>query len=216
MSAGDPFVAGVILAAGRSERFGGGRPKLVLELGGEALVRRVARAALGSRLRQVIVVLGHAASEVGAALAGLDVIRIENADYARGQSTSVRAGLARVDAAARAAMFLPADQPLLSSRLIDRLIVAYCETERPIVRPIAGNWRGAPILWDQSLFDALAALEGDEGGRQLLPRHADSVLEVEIEDPLELADVDTAGGLRRLERALRVHAFSLNPRPDLL
>ncbi len=203
-----PFVAGVILAAGRSERFGGGRPKLLSELDGEALVRRVARAALGSRLRQVVVVLGHAASEVGAALAGLDVFTVENADYRQGQSTSVRAGLARVDPAARAAMFLPADQPLLSSRLIDDLIAAYGTTGRPIVRPVAGGRRGAPVLWNRSFFSALAALEGDEGGRQLLPRYADSVLEVEIEDPLELTDIDEAEELRRLERALREPAWS--------
>ncbi len=203
MSARDPFVAGVILAAGRSQRFGGRRPKLIHELDGNPLARRVARAALDSRLRQVIVVLGHAASEVGAALAGLDVLWIENMDYEEGQSTSVRTGLAAVDSAARAAMFLLADQPLISSRLIDRLIAAYGETGRAIVRPVAGDRRGAPVLWDRSLFGELATLEGDEGARQLLPRYADSVLEVAIEDPLELADVDRIEDIQMLNRALR-------------
>jgi len=70
-----PPVAGVILAAGRSERFAGRPSKLLAELAGETLVRRVVRAALGSCLRQVLVVVGHTAADVRQALAGLDVER---------------------------------------------------------------------------------------------------------------------------------------------
>ena len=198
----ETFVAGVVLAAGRSERFGG-RPKQLLELGGVSLLQRVVRAALASRLRQVVVVVGHAAPQMRRELAGLGVDQVENTAHAQGQSTSVRAGLERVDPGARAAIFLPADQPFLSSALVDRLIEAYEETGRPIVRPRAGSRRGAPVLWDRSLFPELAALSGDAGGRQLLPRHAEAVLEVEIEDPLELADVDTMDDYRRLREALR-------------
>lgn len=198
----ETFVAGVVLAAGRSERFGG-RPKQLLELGGATLLRRVASAALASRLRQVLVVIGHAAPQMRRELADLGVDLLESAAYREGQSTSVRAGLERVDPAARAAMFLPADQPLISSSLIDRLITAYEETGRPIVRPRAGGRRGAPVLWDRSLFPEIAALSGDAGGRQLLPRHAEAVLEIEIGDPWELADVDTMDDYRRLEEELR-------------
>lgn len=199
MTAPDPAVAGVILAAGRSERFAGRPSKLLAELAGETLVRRVARAALGSCLRQVLVVIGHAAAEVRQALAGLDVEWVDNLDYAAGQSTSVRAGLARVASAMRAAVFLPADQPLVTSGLVDRLIAAYRESGRPIVRPRAGGRTGSPVLWDRSLFPELAGIVGDAGGRQLMARHAGEVLDVEIEDPLALADVDTVADLRRLE-----------------
>ncbi|HEX9733660.1 MAG TPA: nucleotidyltransferase family protein [Thermoanaerobaculia bacterium] len=199
MTAAGPAVAGVVLAAGRSERFAGAPSKLVAELAGEPLVRRVVLAALGSRLRQVLVVLGHAAAEVRRALAGLAVEWVDNPDYAAGQSTSVRAGMARVAPSMRAAMVLPGDQPLVSSALVDRLIAAYVETSGPIVRPCAGGRPGTPVLWDRSLFPELAVLVGDAGGRQVMERHAGEVLEVEIEDPLALADVDTVADLRRLE-----------------
>lgn len=197
----DPFVAGVVLAAGRSERFTGARSKLLAELGGGSLVRRVVGAACGSRLSQVLVVLGHAADDVRRALAGLDVEWVDNPAYGEGQSTSVRAGIARVSPAARAALFLPADQPLISSQLIDRLIAAYAESGRRIVRPRAAGRPGAPVLWERSLFAALAAVEGDEGGRQLLGRFGGEVLELEVEDPRELEDVDTAEDLERLGRS---------------
>lgn len=192
-------VAGVILAAGRSERFVGRSTKLLAELEGEALVRRVVRAALGSRLDQVVVVLGHAAAEIRHALAGFEVAWVRNPDYAVGQSTSVRAGLEQVASSMRAAVFLPADQPLVSSALIDRLIAAYEESGRPIVRPRAGGRPGAPILWDRSLFPELAEIVGDSGGRQLMARYAGEVLDVEIEDPRALADIDTIDDLCRLQ-----------------
>ena len=200
-------ISGVVLAAGTSSRFAAKVPKQLLELDGRPLVRWVATAALGSRLTEVVAVLGHQATRVGAALEGLAVKAVENPDYARGQSTSVRAGLAAVTPRARAALFVPADQPLLSSRLIDRLIDAYHDAARrgreaPIVVPAHRGRRGAPVLFDRSYFAELAALEGDAGGRRLLPRHRSRILEVEVADALELEDTDTAADLARLKGLL--------------
>ncbi len=203
-----PPVSGIVLAAGTSSRLasgvtpeGGQRnlPKQLLELGGRPLLRRVAQAALGSRLSEVVVVLGHEARQVAAALDGLEVRTVVNPDYRRGQSASVRAGLAAAAPDARAALFLPADQPLVSSRLIDRLIAAWAGCEGAIAVPVRHGDRGAPVLFDRAYFAELAALEGDAGGRRLLPRHPAAIVEVEVDDPLELADVDTEEDLRLLE-----------------
>jgi molybdenum cofactor cytidylyltransferase len=201
-----PFVAGVILAAGRSERFLG-RPKQLLDWDGEPLVVRAVRTALRARLAQVVVVLGHAADEIAAAIdevcdpdrGALKVIL--NPAYAEGLATSVRAGLARVDPVAQAVMFFPADQPLLTRALVDRLIAAYAASPKNIVLPTAAGRRGAPVLWDRTLFDALEALEGDTGGRQVLKRYASDVLEVEAAAQ-ELADLDTETDYRRLAQSL--------------
>ncbi len=201
-AAGQVPVSGVVLAAGASRRLGGGTPKQLLELGGEALVRRVTRAALASRLAEVLVVVGHEAAAVAEAVADLDVRTVVNRDYRRGQSTSVRAGLARVAPEARGAMFLPADQPLLSSALVDRLIEAYASSGGPIVVPVCEGRRGAPTLFDRFLFFELEKLEGDVGGRSILPRYPSSIVAVRVGDPLELEDVDTEDDLRRLAERL--------------
>ncbi len=193
-----PRVSGVVLAAGTSSRLAGG-PKQLLELGGRPLVRRVAEAALESRLAEVVVVLGHAAREVAAALDGLDVWKVVNPDYRLGQSTSVRAGLVAATPGTQAAIFLPADQPLVTGGLIDRLIEAWAAGDGGIAVPAWQGRRGAPVLFDRAYFDELGGLEGDTGGRRLLPRHAAAIVEVEVEDPLELADIDTEEDLRRLE-----------------
>lgn len=201
-----PFVSGVVLAAGRSTRLAGERPKQLLPCGGEAMVRRVARTALASQLREVLVVVGYQAPAVRRALAGLDLVVVVNSDYAGGQSTSVRAGLRRVDPRARAAMFIPADQPLLSPRLIDRLIAAYGESPKPIAVATWKGRRGAPVVFDRSLFGELEGLAGDCGGRALLPRYADAIVAVAADHPRELTDVDTPEDYRRLAAEIGMEA----------
>ena len=195
-------VAGIVLAAGASTRLAGDVPKQLLELGGEPLVRRTVRAAVTSRLLEVVVVLGHEARQVKAVLDGLDVRIVENPQFRNGQSTSVRAGLAAIDPRATAALFVPADQALLSSLLIDRLTEAHEASGKAIALPTFQGRRGAPVLFGRSLFGELEQLEGDTGGRALLPRFGDRIAEVAVEAPLELADVDTLEDLRRLEDTL--------------
>ncbi len=192
-------VAGVVLAAGRSQRLPGAVPKQLLELGGVPQVCRVVRSALASRLAEVVVVLGHRAEAVGEALTGFAVRRVLNPDFEDGQSTSVRAGLKGLGPDVAAAMFLPADQPLLRPATLDRSIAAWEATGGPIVAPVhRGGWR-SPVLFDRSLFGELETLSGDAGGRRLLPRYRASIVAVEVADRWQLEDVDTLQDLRRLE-----------------
>lgn len=201
-SAGEPSgVSGIVLAAGASSRFGGDRPKQLLEHDGESFLRRAAKTALAARLNEVLVILGHAADDVARALDGLDVRTLRNPDHRQGQSTSVRRGIAGIDAKSRAAIFIPADQPLLTSALIDRLVTTYLETGARIVVPTHGGKRGAPVLFDRRLFFELERLEGDTGGRAVLPRYESEIVEVPVGDPLELADIDREADLRRLPTA---------------
>ena len=85
-------IASIVLAAGRSSRMGP-RNKLLEPINGEPMIRRVAATALASGAQPIVVVTGHEAPVVTAALRGLDVTAILNPDYADGLSTSLRAGL---------------------------------------------------------------------------------------------------------------------------
>ena len=84
-------VAGIVLAAGSSTRMG--RNKLLLELGGETVVRRAARTAIDAGLDPVIVVTGHAHEAVAAQLHVFAVTTVVNTEHAAGQHTSVAAGI---------------------------------------------------------------------------------------------------------------------------
>lgn len=183
-------VTGIVLAAGRSVRFGRRLPKQLFKFSDETLVSRVARVALASKLRQIVVVAGSHATEVGAAVAGLAVEVVVNPDFANGQSTSVKAGLSRVEPDAEAAMFIPCDLPNLDAETIDRLLIAYATLGGPIVVPVFEGDRRAPALFDRNLFEEIGGITGDEGARQLFPRHQDDLVEVEFDSNVPFEDLD--------------------------
>ncbi|GLS42538.1 nucleotidyltransferase family protein [Methylobacterium brachythecii] len=191
----EPRVGAVILAAGRGTRFGP-EPKLLALLEGEPLVWHVARAALASSARPVVVVLGAHAAAVGAALDGLNLHLIDNPDHAAGLSTSLRAGLAALPAGTDAAIVLLGDMPRISAGHVDALVEAYRQASpRPsAVVPVADGRRGNPVLLDlDRLTDELAALAGDRGAGLLLAGRGD-VLEIAMDQSVAF-DVDTPEAL---------------------
>ncbi len=197
-------VAAVILAAGTASRYRAADPtvatKLVAELDGTPLVRHAAAAAQGSRARPILVVTGHAAEAVAAALDGLDVRLVPNPNFARGLASSLKAGIAALPEAAEGALVLLGDMPRVGQALLDRLIAAYeANSEMDAVVPVHGGRRGNPVLLARSLFGAVHGLDGDEGARRLL---ADArVREIETADSAVTVDIDEPGALR----AMRLH-----------
>ena len=184
-------VSGVILAAGPSARFESDLPKQLVDFRGEPLVRRVTRRVLASRLRQVLVVVGHRGPALAAIMAGLAVELIDNCGFRSGQSSSIKCAIPHIEPAAEAAIFIPGDQPFLDPQLLDLLVATFEQTGAPIVLPTSEGRRGSPVLVARSLFPELAALEGDAGGRQIFARHESAIVEVPAPDPLSLRDIDT-------------------------
>jgi molybdenum cofactor cytidylyltransferase len=188
-------LAAIVLAAGRSTRMGGPN-KLLAEIGGRPLVRIAVEEALASQARPVIVVTGHEPERVTAALAGLDVKRVHNPDYAGGLSTSVRAGIAAVPADADGAIICLGDMPQVDARLIDRLLAAYDpEKNALVVVPVINGKRGNPVVWSRRFFPELAALDGDAGARRLIASYQEAVAEVPVTGKAALTDVDTPDAL---------------------
>ncbi|GJE59564.1 nucleotidyltransferase family protein [Methylobacterium trifolii] len=188
----------VLLAAGRGTRFGP-EPKLLVDLDGKPLVRHAAEAALGSRSRPVVAILGAHADRVRAALAGLDLECVENPDHAAGLSTSLRAGLAALPPSCTAAIVVLGDMPRVTAAHIDRLADAYRDAQpRPAaVVPVRKGMRGNPVLLDlHRLGPRLAALTGDSGAGPLLKGRSD-VLEIPG-DAATALDVDTPEALAGL------------------
>ncbi len=191
----------VVLAAGASSRFRaeGGREtsKLVASLDGKPLARHVAEAALGSRARPVVVVTGHAREAVEAALAGLPVAFVHNADFASGLASSLHAGVAALPANVAGALILLGDMPRIQAATLDRLIEAFAaRSDALAAAPVHAGRRGNPVLLSRALFPALARLTGDEGARRLLDE-ADplDLVEVEVEGDGVTLDIDTPGEL---------------------
>jgi molybdenum cofactor cytidylyltransferase len=190
-------VGAVVLAAGASERMG--RPKQLLEFGGETLLRRAARAALGAGCRPVVVVTGAHAEQTREELRGLDVREVFNVQWETGMASSVRAGLAALvesSAATDAVVLMLCDQPYVTKEVVRALVAAHRATGRPVVASQYGAGFGAPALFARPLFDELTKLEGAAGAKQLITRHAAEAHFVAF--PAGEVDVDTPDDFSRL------------------
>jgi molybdenum cofactor cytidylyltransferase len=183
-------VAAIILAAGRGTRFGD-ELKLLAQIGGKALVRHAAEAAVGSMVDPVIVVTGYRSNEVEAALHGLPVQILYNALFAQGLSTSLKIGFSALPPTTRAAVILLGDMPFVKADLIDALVAGWRERGEPAaVVPTLDGRRGNPVVLSRDLQAVIEDLSGDGGAGSLLRERSD-VLEWPTTDPAVAQDIDT-------------------------
>jgi len=194
MRVGDPS-AGIVLAAGSSSRMG--RDKLFLDLGGETLLRRIAKVAVDSGLHPVTVVLGPAAERGRKELEGLGVTAIENPERARGIQTSLALGIRSLPPSSPAAVALLGDMPFVTSEMVGVVVRAYREHRPPLVISRYGLVTAPPTLFDRALFPEL---EQGRRGRDVARQHRERALVVDwpAEDLVDL-DVE-ADYLRARER----------------
>ena len=193
-----PRIAALVLAAGRSRRMGAVN-KLLAEIDGMPMVARVVAAATTSKAATVVVVTGHQAAKVRAALANTGAEFVDNPDYAAGLSASLRAGLAALSDDIDGAVVCLGDMPRVTAALIDALIDAFEPAKgAAICLPTHRGKRGNPALWARRFFAEMAAVTGDTGARHLIGEHADVVCEVPRDDDAVLIDIDTPEGLEKI------------------
>jgi molybdenum cofactor cytidylyltransferase len=192
-------VAGVILAAGLSTRMG--RNKLLLELGGEGVLRRTVQVAAAAGLDPLLVVLGHDAERVREELRGLRCTAVFNAAYSEGMSTSLREGFRAVPDETAGGVALLGDMPLVSAAMIAALVDRFRAGRATLV---ISNYDGVvapPVLYGRALFAELRALEAGDAGRQVVQRHRGEAEEIAW-PASALADLDVPADLERARAAL--------------
>jgi molybdenum cofactor cytidylyltransferase len=187
-------VAGVVLAAGGSARFG--RQKLLEHWQGEPLIRHAVRAGLRTRLDSLVVVIGAERELIEQSLDDMPVRIAVNESWQEGQAGSLRTGLQAVPDRVEAVIFLLGDMPLIEPALISSLIREHQLSLGSIIVPTVGGKRGNPVLFDRKTFPALGGIQGDQGGRALYGRFP--VRELPWTKTAAI-DVDTLDDLRRLE-----------------
>ena len=180
-------VAGVVLAAGTSSRYGTVN-KLLARIDGDPVVARALRPYLDAGLDPVVVVVGYDHERVRDALPG-GVTVVHNPEYADGQASSVRTGIDAVTGTADAAVVGLGDMPFLRTETVRVLGRAFrAGAGDPLAAAVDGE-RGNPVCFGERWFADLRAVDGDVGGRDLLLSAPDAAL-VETGDPGVRRDVD--------------------------
>jgi molybdenum cofactor cytidylyltransferase len=194
-------LAAVILAAGRSRRFGG--DKLLADWRGRPLLWYVldvtAAARASGSLADARVVVAANDDPVVALARSVGMPWVVNPDADQGLSTSLRCGLAALPADTGAALVLLADQPMIRLDVIARLAAAWRSGAGPILRPRyagAPGTPGHPVLIERTVWPLVDRLEGDAGLGALIASGATGVTIVEVTGVNP--DVDTPADLQTL------------------
>lgn len=194
----DLRVAGLVLAAGASRRFGS--PKQLLPYGGGVLLDAALETARNSGFDQIVLALGGAAAEVRQAVDTHDLDVVENLDYDDGCSSSIATAIPALHPQTDVLVLLLGDQPGVRPESVRRLLhgrgasgIAVCRYE---------NGVGHPFAFARSVLPTLAALHGDKAVWKLLEHRAAEVAEVPIDGAIPL-DVNTPAGYEQV-LALRV------------
>ena len=116
---------------------------------------------------------------------------VPNPDYAAGQSTSLRAGIAALPPDVAAVVVLLGDQPFVAAAIVAQIAAAWRLGGSPIVAPVYAGQRGNPVLFARSVFPELLAIHGDQGARAVLAADPSRIEPVHFDDSLPLADIDT-------------------------
>jgi molybdenum cofactor cytidylyltransferase len=168
-----------------------GAHKLLLPLGDQPIIVHTVRATLAASLAPVLVVVGHQADDVEAALAQTAAQIVRNPDHLSGLSSSIRAGVDALPSQVEGAIMLLADQPLVPATHLTQLARTAERSQAPIVASRLAGGRITPVYFRRALFEELRQVMGDEGGRSVIARHAHETVYVDLADEATALDIDT-------------------------
>ena len=194
------MIAAVVLAAGLSRRMG--QAKLLMPVGGRAIVRYVVESVLAGGVDLVWVVTGPDVEPIAAALSGLEVQIAVNPAPEEGKAGSLRAGIAALPASVDAVLVALGDQPSLAPSIIPALLAARRTTPKLIVAPRYRDGQGNPVLFKREIFPELLRLTGDQGARPIIQKEPARVEWVELDLPMP-PDVDTLDDYEKIRANLR-------------
>ncbi len=193
-------LTGIVLAAGQSSRMG--QPKALLRMPDEeTFVGQVIRTLREGGVSDVLVVGRPEDGVLKAHVAGImpPTSYVENPAPGRGQLSSMLAGIDHAQAlGAHAVMVMPVDIPLVRPRTVAQILSAFSAGTAPIVRATHGGRHGHPVIFGEAVFADLRSADPREGAKAVLRAHAARILNVEVDDPGVLADVDVPEDYARL------------------
>jgi molybdenum cofactor cytidylyltransferase len=192
-------IAAVLLAAGSGSRMGL-KPKSLLELNGEPLIRRSARQLLDAGVTQLVVVLGHYAADIEAPLDGLPVHKVYNPDPDQGLVSSQRLGLQALSDNTDTVIMSLADQPLVTTQDIQTLLHAFAPSTQDMLFPFVNGQPGNPVLLSARARLEILAGESQFGCKEWRQSHAAQTLKLPTDNLHFVTDLDRPEDITDFEK----------------
>jgi molybdenum cofactor cytidylyltransferase len=186
------LISGIVLAAGKSERMGS--PKALLPFRGRTFLENILEAISGSRISEYVIVVGHHREEIERRLHLRSVVY--NPNYEQGMTTSFQAGIRHLSPATDGAVLFLVDHPIVEPDLIDALVA--CSARDRIVLPVYNGRRGHPVLFGADVLREILLLPPARGANEVVRREPERVVEVSVDQPGILVDIDTPDQLKAL------------------
>jgi molybdenum cofactor cytidylyltransferase len=185
------MIAAVVLSAGESSRMG--RPKALLPIEGETFIGRIVGSLKRTQVGKILVVLGHNAGPLAAAIGALPVEILINPNYQLGQLSSLQVAVRNLlsDPDCDGMLVHLVDHPYIDASLVDRMIRQFYESKKDIVVPRCRGKRGHPVLFSRRLFGELLDAPMDQGAKAVVNAHGDATLEMETDEEGITVDIDT-------------------------
>jgi molybdenum cofactor cytidylyltransferase len=183
-------IAAIVLAAGMSRRMG--RHKPLLPFGDRTMIAHVVDGILSAGISDVVVVTGHQAEDVRNALVDRPIRFVHNADHlAGGMLSSVQLGVRVAHEHCDAFFISLGDQPTIRPETFREMEAGFTRSHAPILLPTFEGRHGHPILIASRLAPEILSLRPDQTLSDFTKRHAKVTLEICVDDPAVLEDIDT-------------------------
>jgi len=188
------LISAIVLAAGKSERMGS--PKALLPISGRTFLENVLDAISRTSIEQIIVVVGHHQKEIEASMR-LPLV-VFNPDYEKGMITSFQAGIRALSWDVSGAFLFLVDHPLVEAATIEAMIMNLAPNR--IILPTFQGRRGHPVLFSSDVLEEILALPSTEGANIVVRKDPGRIVEVPVNAPGILVDIDTPEQFEQLRR----------------
>jgi molybdenum cofactor cytidylyltransferase len=191
-------LAAAILSGGESRRMGS--PKALLPYRGKTFLEHLLEVTEHPRVGFTSVVLGAHVEEVRQLLHGHRATIVVNAEWQKGQLSSIQAAIRNLAADRTEGLLLcPIDHPIISRALVGRLIEAFDTSGKAIALPTFRGRRGHPVIFRSTLYAELLAASPEVGARQVVWEHADDLVEVLTEEQGVILNLNDPEALKQAQ-----------------
>ena len=185
----------IILAAGNSSRMG--EPKQLMKFKSKTFLQHIIEESKEANLNPVICVTGYQSDQISKAIAGMNVIIVNNGQWSEGMGTGISAGIKEaLQSDLDSVILAVSDQPYVSSGLFAKMLTLKDKSGKKIVASSYAGTLGTPVLFDKEYFNQLISLHGNQGAKNIVHMNMSDVCTVKFEKGS--IDIDTKEDYEKL------------------